>query len=129
MENKLHQEQEKVHLAEEKDSKAKRERDALEKSRAKVQGRQVRERARRVGSWYLLFPRHGLAIELCHGCWISWDGRVQPHCTAVPDVAEGDRPHVPVLLLACEREERARARELVVCAHARTKGTDGPHMC
>ena len=36
MENKLHQEQEKVHLAEEKDSKAKRERDALEKSRAKV---------------------------------------------------------------------------------------------
>ena len=42
-------------------------------------------------SWYLLFPRHGLAIELCHGCWISWDGRVQPHCTAVPDVAEGDR--------------------------------------
>ena len=42
-------------------------------------------------SWFLLFPRHGLAIELCHGCWISWDGRVQPHCTAVPDVAEGDR--------------------------------------
>ena len=42
-------------------------------------------------SWWMLFPRHGLAIELCHGCWISWDGRVQPHCTAVPQVAEGDR--------------------------------------
>ena len=42
-------------------------------------------------SWWMLFPRHGLAIELCHGCWISWDGRVQPHCTAVPDVADGDR--------------------------------------
>ena len=42
-------------------------------------------------SWWLLFPRHGVAIELCHGCWISWDGRQQPHCTAVPDVAEGDR--------------------------------------
>ena len=36
MENKLHQEQEKVRLAEEKDSKVKRAMDALEKSRAKV---------------------------------------------------------------------------------------------
>ena len=41
-------------------------------------------------SWWLLFPRHGVAVELCHGCRILWDGRQQPHCTAVPDVAKGD---------------------------------------
>ena len=43
------------------------------------------------GDWWLLFPMHSLAIALAHGTWISWDGRCQPHCTAVPSVAEGDR--------------------------------------
>ena len=41
-------------------------------------------------SWFLLFPHHSLAIALGHGTWVSWDGRVQPHCTAVPQVAAGD---------------------------------------
>ena len=41
-------------------------------------------------SWWLLFPQHGVAVQLIHGTWISWDGRVQPHATAVPEVAEGD---------------------------------------
>ena len=41
--------------------------------------------------WWLLFPRHGLAIALVHGTYVSWDGRVQHHCSAVPDVAPGDR--------------------------------------
>ena len=26
-----------------------------------------------------------------HGTYVSWDGREQPHCSAVPDVASGDR--------------------------------------
>ena len=41
--------------------------------------------------WWFLFPRHGVAIELVHGTFISWDGRVQPHCTSVPRVGDGDR--------------------------------------
>lgn len=40
--------------------------------------------------WWLLFPRHGLAVQLTHGTFISWDGRVQPHCTSVATVAQGD---------------------------------------
>jgi hypothetical protein len=42
-------------------------------------------------SWYLLFPEWELSIEICHGTWISWNGRSCGHCTAVPDVAEGDQ--------------------------------------
>jgi hypothetical protein len=42
-------------------------------------------------SWYFLLPRHGVAIVLRHGTWISWHGPSLPHCTAVPRVAEGDR--------------------------------------
>ena len=42
------------------------------------------------GSWWLLFPRHGVAVQLIHGTWISWDGRAAEHCSAVPDVDEGD---------------------------------------
>ena len=45
----------------------------------------------RSSRWWLLFPRHGLAVALVHGTYISWDGRVQHHCTAVPNVAPGDR--------------------------------------
>mmetsp|Transcript_15658 Transcript_15658/g.35070 ORF Transcript_15658/g.35070 Transcript_15658/m.35070 type:complete len:430 (-) Transcript_15658:64-1353(-) len=42
------------------------------------------------GSWWLLFPRHGVAVQLIHGTWISWDGRAAEHCTAVPAVDVGD---------------------------------------
>ena len=41
-------------------------------------------------AWWLLFPRHGVAVLLTHGTWVSWDGRFAPHCTAVPVVAQGD---------------------------------------
>ena len=41
-------------------------------------------------SWWMLYPHHGVAVALTHGTWISWDGRVHPHCTAVPRVADGD---------------------------------------
>lgn len=34
--------------------------------------------------WWLLFPDVGLAIRLCHGALVSWDGRVQRHCSSVP---------------------------------------------
>lgn len=38
--------------------------------------------------WYMLFPDVGLAIELCHGACLSWDGREARHCTSV---AQKDR--------------------------------------
>ena len=41
-------------------------------------------------SWYLLFPEWGVAIELCEGTWISWNGSTCGHCTAVPDLADDD---------------------------------------
>ena len=41
-------------------------------------------------SWWLLFPRHGVAVAITHGTFISWDGRVAPHATASPCVADGD---------------------------------------
>ena len=44
-------------------------------------------------SWWLLFPDWGVAISLEHSTWVSWDGRQkggQWHCTAVPQIAEGD---------------------------------------
>ena len=41
-------------------------------------------------SWWLLFPRHGVAVQLIHGTWISWDGRVAEHCTAVPALDPGE---------------------------------------
>ena len=40
--------------------------------------------------WWFLFPTHGVAIQVIHGTWISWDGRVAPHCSVVPQVALGD---------------------------------------
>ena len=43
-----------------------------------------------VGGWWFLFPNHGVAVELAHGTWMSWDGRVQPHCSSVPCFAEDD---------------------------------------
>lgn len=41
-------------------------------------------------NWALLFPRHGVVVRLRHGTWVRWDGRFAPHCTAIPQVAEGD---------------------------------------
>ena len=41
-------------------------------------------------SWTLLFPQHGVVVRLRSGAWISWDGRVQPHCSALAKVGEGD---------------------------------------
>ena len=50
----------------------------------------------KVSNWYFLFPdirvfvdgtsRNGLAIPLCHGAVISWDGRCLRHCTAKPNI-------------------------------------------
>lgn len=34
-------------------------------------------------NWYMLFPDVGLAIQLCHGACLSWDGREARHCTSV----------------------------------------------
>ena len=55
-----------------------------------VQVTSHRERVQPTG-WWLLFPDVGLAIELCDGVLVSWDGRSAAHCTCVPrGVPEGD---------------------------------------
>jgi hypothetical protein len=41
-------------------------------------------------SWYLLFPEWEVAIEIEDGTCLSWNGRTCGHCTAVPDVDDGD---------------------------------------
>lgn len=33
--------------------------------------------------WYFLLPDVGLAIQLCNGACISWDGRQTRHCTSI----------------------------------------------
>jgi hypothetical protein len=48
-------------------------------------------------SWYLLFPEWEAAIELCHGTWISWNGKLCGHCSAIPNLAVG----VQLLSLFC----------------------------
>ena len=47
--------------------------------------------SQRACGWWFLFLEHGVAVALAHGMWISWDGRSQPHCSAVPCVPKGDR--------------------------------------
>ena len=42
-------------------------------------------------SWYLLFPQWEIAIQLTNGTWISWDSGSCGHCSAVPEVYDGDR--------------------------------------
>ena len=65
--------------------------------------------------WWFLFPRHGVAIALTHGTYISWDGRVAEHCSAVPDVVDGDRllslfASLPAILCnVLEREQKCVA--------------------
>ena len=48
-------------------------------------------RAQQSDRFWLLFPRHGVAIALIHGTWVSWHGRKLSHCTAVPRTAGGER--------------------------------------
>ena len=48
------------------------------------------DHAGRSQSWWLGFPRHGVWVELSHGVRVRWHGKLLSHCTAVPQVAEGD---------------------------------------
>lgn len=40
---------------------------------------------------YLLFPQWGLAIELGHGRYISWDGKVCAHCSSIPRLSNDNK--------------------------------------
>ena len=48
--------------------------------------------------WFLLFPEHGLAVELSDGCAGSWHGAKLAHCTSV---AVGGHPEDCLLSLFC----------------------------
>jgi hypothetical protein len=41
-------------------------------------------------SAWLLFPQWGIAIQLCHGTYVSWDGASCAHCSSVPNMSGGD---------------------------------------
>lgn len=41
-------------------------------------------------SAWLLFPQWGVAIQLCHGTFISWDGASCAHCSSVPQLSGGN---------------------------------------
>ena len=40
--------------------------------------------------WWLLFPRHGVAVALAHMACVSWQGAECDHCSSFPEVAPGD---------------------------------------
>lgn len=40
--------------------------------------------------WWLLFPDVGLAVRLCHGAVVSWDGRYVRHCSTLSGIDERD---------------------------------------
>jgi len=56
-----------------------------------------------------------LSIEICHGTWISWNGRSCGHCSTVPNVVEGDQ----FLSLFCSIPQslcnHLMARQRLVC--------------
>jgi len=37
-----------------------------------------------VSSWWFVLPMHGIAVELCDGVIISWNGSEVMHCSSVP---------------------------------------------
>ena len=79
--------------------------------------------------WWFLFPEHGVAVALAHGTWISWDGRSQPHCSAVPCVPEGDRllslfASLPANLCSVFKREQACGHDIAM-RHA--QGKEGAH--
>ena len=39
-------------------------------------------------TWWFLLPTYGVAIQLCHGRCISWDGSKIEHCTSMPSAED-----------------------------------------
>jgi len=81
-----------------------------------------------VDGWWFLFPKHGVAVELAHGTWMSWDGREKPHCSSVPCCTKDDKllslfASLPNNL--CSVFEREQACGDVIKAR-QEQDTDGP---
>jgi hypothetical protein len=62
----------------------------------------VKEEVGIASNWYFILPNVqykgcGVAVELFHGCAISWDGRIIKHCTSITTTgmkANGDYNNV-----------------------------------
>jgi len=84
-----------------------------------------------VKSWWFLLPEHGVAIELCDGACISWDGRVLMHCSSCP-VATVDLysvwSSVPAAVLKRHAEDSACAESLKKRAAPRLPGEPSHHV-
>ena len=60
-------------------------------------------------AWFFLVPELSLAIRLCDGCALSWDGRVLRHCSAAPlGISRGD------MLLSLWRGSKSDAQRAVL---------------
>ena len=82
--------------------------------------------AAQIRSWYFLLPQHGIAIELCDGCAISWDGRAVYHCSGVPD-ADTDLYSVWTSVSARVANAAGRTDDALAALKTRSAPRDGGH--
>jgi hypothetical protein len=77
--------------------------------------------------WWFLFPDVGLAIELCDGALVSWDGRSVAHCTCVPARLPVDDHLYSLFFGVSSKTETAarKQREFELCVRARHLGCGG----
>jgi hypothetical protein len=77
--------------------------------------------------WWLLFPDVGLAIELCDGALVSWDGRYAAHCTCVPSgVHDGDQLCSLFMGISSGTSRLSRKQhEFAMCVRADRAGCGG----
>ena len=81
--------------------------------------------------WWFLFPDVGLAIKLCDGVLISWDGRTAAHATCVPwGVPDGDSLCALFMGVSLAKTELSRREaEFRRCQTARCLGCRGGELC
>ena len=63
-------------------------------------------------AWFL-FPKWGIAIELCNNTWISWDGAHCSHCSSVPHLTSEN--HIYSLFTAITKKVYLTAKRVNQC--------------
>ena len=63
-------------------------------------------------AWFL-FPKWGIAIELCNNTWISWDGAHCSHCSSVPHLTTEN--HIYSLFTAIPKKVYLTAKRVNKC--------------
>ena len=75
-------------------------------------------------------------MQLAHGTWMYWDGREQPHCSAVPCVPKDDRllslfvfAHVPSKLCSVFEREQVCGDAIMARQEQENKEAAIGHSC